>query len=52
MELELWGNKLKYENGEIWNYRKINGKIYDWCKIIFTEKRDFRKKTQTYNYLS
>jgi hypothetical protein len=48
MELELWGNKLKYENGEIWNYRTLNSisKKYDWFKIKFSEKRDFRKKEQ------
>jgi len=35
MEIELYGNKLKLENGEIYNYRKTKTKIY-WCKITFT----------------
>ena len=43
MELELWGNKLKYENGEIWNYRTLNSisKKYDWFKIKFSEHKVF-----------
>jgi hypothetical protein len=36
MEIEFFGNKLKLENGEIYNYRKIkNGKNL-WCKITFS----------------
>ena len=48
MELELWGNKLKYENGEIWNYRTLNSisKKYDWFKIKFSEHKVFKKKEQ------
>jgi len=38
MEIELWGNKLKLENNEIYNYRKIHSRSekMDWCKITFT----------------
>ncbi len=38
MELELWDNKLKLENNEIYNYRRTsnNSNKIDWCKISFT----------------
>jgi hypothetical protein len=38
MEIELWGNRLKLENNEIYNYRKIHhtSEKMDWCKIIFS----------------
>jgi len=38
MEIEVYGNKLKLENGEIYNYRNINpnSEKIDWCKIKFT----------------
>jgi len=38
MEMEFFGNKLKLENNEIYNYRKTspNSKKMDWCKISFS----------------
>jgi hypothetical protein len=38
MEIILWGNRLKLENNEIYNYRKIRNtsEKIDWCKIKFT----------------
>jgi ribosomal protein L15E len=37
MEIDLYGNHLKLENNEIYNYRQINqyGKK-KWYKIIFS----------------
>jgi len=35
MEIILWGNKLKLENGEIYLYKKNKNGNY-WYKIIFT----------------
>jgi hypothetical protein len=38
MEIDLYGNHLKLENNEIYNYRQINpnSKKKDWYKIIFS----------------
>ena len=37
MEIEVFGNKLKLENNEIYNYRKINQySNKEWHKITFT----------------
>ena len=38
MEIEVYGNRLKLVDNEIYCYRKIkpNSKKMDWCKITFT----------------
>jgi hypothetical protein len=43
MEILVYGNKLKLENGNIYNYRKKsnNSKIIDWFQIKFSIEKGY-----------
>jgi len=51
MEIIFWGNRLKLENGKIYNYRKINhtSKKMDWCKVSFRVNSGYLKCDLTNN---